>query len=488
MRYLKLRHKNCVLRGIHLFRFWPIRSKSGEMMKAKLLSKLILVFISTTVLGLFFQNCNSTLSSQKNFKVASGLLGNFSLLSSKYSTSNANLDSFYSSSRGFIFYGKYDIAQNSADKTGAQICDYPSLKNCHTHAEGRGRGASTVMRSGVDPSLNVHVATFQFYSDGFLTKNKNSHFALGIRATYYLEKGVDGRGAILGNLWGIEKNQANPLCQGMMMQVESFFKINELAGKGPGNTVYPETCSGAIFQERTTYNMEVYVSRDNKIGYKVKDANGNLISEKLIQDSYDLIDRNLTDAFIAHVFDIEILNRSDEWRLIIDKINFSGSNSAIENFFSRPVSPPVAVPVAQPASNPVPAPAPVPSQPAPAPATEPSREAPAVVVPFKTEDQSVGNGAIVTRLIQKIYGVGPDVKACTNPMSQYNNACQNISDFRFLRDVWGSQAYDAANNVWRINVDVSADGYPFQSYFTRFLLSDGKRKEAIFSPSRVGEW
>lgn len=449
-------------------------------MKIKLFIKTIFILISVTVVGVFFQNCNSSLSSQKNFKAASGLLGNFSMLNSKYLSSATNSESFYSSGRGFIFYGKLDIAQNSADKTGAQICDYPSLTNCHTHADGLGRGASTAMRSGLDPSLNVHIATFQFYSDGFLTKNKNSHFALGIRGTYYLEKGVDGRGAILGNLWGIEKNQANPLCQGMMMQVESFFKINELAGKGPGNTVYPETCSGAIFQERTTYNMEIYVSRDNKIGYKVKDANGKLIIEKLIQDNYDLIDKNLTDAFIAHVFDIEIINRSDEWRLIIDKIHFSGSNSAIENFFSQPVSSPVSVSVAQPSvQNPA-------SQAVSTKGPEPIRQVPSVV-PFKAVDGSYGNGAIVTRIVQQIYGVGPDVKACTNPMSQYNNACKNSSDFRLLKDAWGAQAYDTVNNVWSINMDISADGYPFQDYFSRFILPDGTLKEAIFRPSRVGE-
>ena len=441
----------------------------------------IFVLASTAVLTLLFQNCNN-LSSQKNLRLPSNLLGSYSFLNSAPSFSTAKVEDYYSNSRGFIFYGKYDIAHNSADKTGAQICDYPSLSNCHVHAEGQGRGASTIMNSGLNPNSNVHLTTFQFYSDGFLTKNKDSHFALGLRGTFYLGKGVDGRGAILGNLWGIEKNQANPDCHGMMMQVESFFASNAIANKGPGNTVYPETCSGALFKERTLYNMEVYVSRSNKIGYKVKDTNGRLIMQKIIQDSYDLIDKNLTDAFIAHVFDININSRSDEWSLIIDKINFTESNSTIESFFPSAVP----RPTQQPNSSPPP---PVVTPPVVTPPVVIPPVTPSTAVPFRAEDFSYGDGVIIKQIHQKIYGVGFEAKACTNPMSQYNNACKNISDFRPLKEAWGAGAYDATNDIWTINSDISANRYPFTNYFSRFILSNGAQKEAQFTPSRIAsDW
>lgn len=90
-------------------------------------------------------------------KFFSAQLGNYSLLSSKHAAGAASSEILYSSSRSFIFYGKYDIAQNSQDKTGAQICDYPSLNNCRTHADGKGRGASAAMTSGLNPDSNVHI-------------------------------------------------------------------------------------------------------------------------------------------------------------------------------------------------------------------------------------------------------------------------------------------------------------------------------------------
>ena len=243
-------------------------------MKSKSLSSLFVMTVLALALSLFFQNCNRGLNAQKSNRLTSGLLGDVSNPALGRSFLSARSDRYHSVSRGFIFYGKKSIAETTADKVAAQICDYPSLQNCHINSEALGRGTSTILESGLNANSNVHGIAFQFYSDGFLSKNTSAYFAVGLRG------------------------------QGMMMQVESYFGINTIINNGEGNTVYPSTCSGAIFKERTIYNLEVYASRDNKIGYKVKDANGNLILQKVVQDTFDIIDKNLTESFIAHVFDI----------------------------------------------------------------------------------------------------------------------------------------------------------------------------------------
>lgn len=473
-------------------------------MKFITLHKILLSLSGLFILGLLFQNCNSNLNAQKHLLKASSLLSGSNLLLDRnpLNVNNVTNSKYHSTSRGFIFYGKHEVALQGFDKTGAQICDYPSLNNCHVNAEGRGRGASTIINSGLNPNSNVHAVSFQFYSDGFLTKNINSHFASGLRGTLFTDKdgnsiGVEGRGAILGNLWGIPKNQSNSACQGMMMQIESYFASQHLANKGPGNDVFPASCSGAIFHEKTYYNMEVYVSRDNKIGYIVKDVNGVVLTKKLISDPYDLIDKNLTGFFIAHVFDIDINSKNDEWSFIIDKINFKESNSSIEGFFNLTSqqnppqnSPPTNTPA--PANNPVPTPTlpPIVSQPI----AQPVAVAPApvvvtpvvtVVIPFSFEDSSYGNGTVVTRLVQTIKGAGKNVRACTNPIRFINSACKKDSDFALLTQAWGEAYYKVIGDVWIVNLDVSTKGYPFEDYFTRFILPDGTTKIVTFKPSRA---
>lgn len=161
---------------------------------------------------------------------------------------------------------------------------------------------------------------------------------------------------------------------------------------------------------------------------------------------------------------LDINSKDDEWSLVIDKINFSESNSSLDTIFN--IQPPLVT------INPPERPASVSTLP--------------TVLPFKVVDQSYGNGAIVLQLNQKVYGVGASVKACTNPMSRYHVACKNDSDFQILTVTWGLVPMTPLQMSGRKNINVTADGYPFGDYFTRFILPDGTQREAIFSPTRLG--
>lgn len=101
------------------------------------------------------------------------------------------------------------------------------------------------------------------------------------------------------------------------------------------------------------------------------------------------------------------------------------------------------------------------------------------------EDHSVGNRTIVTRLTQKIHGAKAGLKGCTGTMANYNTVCLNDSDFIFITSsaAWGANAYDAASDVYSVDADVSANGWPHTTYFTRYIAADGSRKEVTFTPA-----
>lgn len=101
------------------------------------------------------------------------------------------------------------------------------------------------------------------------------------------------------------------------------------------------------------------------------------------------------------------------------------------------------------------------------------------------EDHSVGNGTVVTRLTQKIHGAKAGLKGCTGIIANYNSVCLNESEFIFITSsaAWGANAYDASSDVYSVDIDVSAQGWPQTTYFTRYIAADGSRKEVTFTPA-----
>lgn len=102
-------------------------------------------------------------------------------------------------------------------------------------------------------------------------------------------------------------------------------------------------------------------------------------------------------------------------------------------------------------------------------------------------DNSLGDGNIVTRVQQKIRGGKAGLRGCTGPMSAYYTGCQKDSEYVLITTAWGAGSYDAANDIYSTDQDVSAQRWPFTQYFTRYIAADGSRTEVTFAPKVVVE-
>lgn len=102
------------------------------------------------------------------------------------------------------------------------------------------------------------------------------------------------------------------------------------------------------------------------------------------------------------------------------------------------------------------------------------------------EDASVMNSTVVTRIKQKIYNAHAGLLGCTGTIANYNSVCLKDSDFILITSAgaWGANAYNAATDVYSVDMDVSAYGWPATTYFTRYIAADGSRREFIFTPGK----
>ena len=100
-------------------------------------------------------------------------------------------------------------------------------------------------------------------------------------------------------------------------------------------------------------------------------------------------------------------------------------------------------------------------------------------------DASSGDGTVVVRINQSVKGAGARLKACIGPVAAINTSCLHDSDFVLLTDNWGANSYNEATDTYSFNKDVSADGYPFQEYFTKYILADGTTRIIKFNPKFI---
>lgn len=243
--------------------------------------------------------------------------------------------------RGYQFSGEYRPA--ATDLSGIKLCRYPSLANCQTDADGKSKGRAFFENTPLNPASSLHVMKFEFISNGFLGKNTSAHFAMGLRGRVTTDANKDpvainGRGFIIGYLGGHPNNAGNPACVTRHGQIETYHGDANLADSTiPGNYVFSESCTDTIFQDGQLYKIEIYVSRDRKIGFKIFDANSKIIHSYLKQDPTNHINLELNQWFIGHVFDSPITNTAGNWNFIIQNIQFAESNAAIEGFFVQKI-------------------------------------------------------------------------------------------------------------------------------------------------------
>lgn len=102
------------------------------------------------------------------------------------------------------------------------------------------------------------------------------------------------------------------------------------------------------------------------------------------------------------------------------------------------------------------------------------------------EDSTVGNGSTLTRLTQKVYNAKPGLKGCTGVIANYNSTCLKDSDYILITSAaaWGANAYNAAADVYSVDMDISTYNWPATTYFSRYIAADGSRREFIFTPGR----
>lgn len=244
--------------------------------------------------------------------------------------------------RGYQFTGEFK--PTAGDLSGIKICRYPSLTGCQTDADGKSKGRAFFENTPLNPGSNLHVMKFEFISNGFLGSNTSAHFAMGLRGRITTDANKDpiainGRGFIIGHLGGHPNNAGNPACEIRHGQIETYHGDANLADPAiPGNYVFSESCTDTIFQDGQLYKIEVYVSRDRKIGFKVFDGNNKIIHSYLKQDPTNYINPEFNQWFIGHVFDTPIANIAGNWNLIIQNIQFAESNAAIEGFFVQKIA------------------------------------------------------------------------------------------------------------------------------------------------------
>lgn len=235
---------------------------------------------------------------------------------------------------GYIFRGKYGV--NPLDPKGRQVCDYPALTNCRTK-----EGDAVSQTTGLQPSSRLHVMGFDFQSNGFFSNNPNAHFAVGLRGHLTRDANktpvaINGRGFIVGTLGSDARNNSNPACGKNMIETESYHGDAGLANPAiPYNHVFSDTCTDAVIAEGAWYHLELYVSADRKIGFKVFDEQSRLLHSNLMQDPYSYLGSESNDLFFGHVFGEDVTSPTTSWDLIVKNVRFSQIDAPIESYFQN---------------------------------------------------------------------------------------------------------------------------------------------------------
>ncbi|NUN06253.1 MAG: hypothetical protein HUU57_10880 [Bdellovibrio sp.] len=285
----------------------------------------------TAITLVSFQNCSP---------------GTFDGLSSESSTvlESSEATARFSNSQevsGYKFSANY--RSSPQDLSGMIVCEYPSGEECASDADGKSQGRMQLHETGLSASARVHKMSFEFLSKGYFAKNPEAHFAIGLRGDVTKDaKGdpisVNGRGFIIGQLGQDGRNAGNAACARDMAQIETYHGDVAMTNKSiPGNHIFSSSCSDAIFKDDLWYRLELYVSIERKIGYKVYDQNQNLLYSHLMQDPTDYLNPNLTKWFMGHVFDSPVKSSAGNWSITVKNIILSESNDAIENSFNEPL-------------------------------------------------------------------------------------------------------------------------------------------------------
>ena len=184
--------------------------------------------------------------------------------------------------------------------------------------------------------------SFTFKSNNYFLANPGGHFAFGLRGELRntkqdgKEAGADGRGIILGNVGGDDRNKGKVNCGNGIAEVESFSRYAFSIGLSPrANEIFPETCSGPILQDDKYYKVEIDVTSDAFILYRIYDSSGRLLQKNFIHDhAASRLNPELVGWFIGHVFDATtdqkdndgdgiVDNESANWSFLIDNLKIS---------------------------------------------------------------------------------------------------------------------------------------------------------------------
>lgn len=294
--------------------------------------KLILLIVGVAASLFIFQNCNSKISNSQSQSLNAPAPGAFEpppvLTIPTVPGAIA---------KSYQFSGEYK--SSATDLSGIKFCRYPSLTDCRTDADGKSKGRSFFENTPLNPNTNLHIMKFEFISNGYLSKNRSAHFAVGLRGRVTQDANKDpiainGRGFIIGYLGGHPANTANVACQTRHGEIETYHGDANLSDPAiPGNHLFAESCTDAVFQDGQLYKIEIYVSRDRKIGFKVFDGNSKIIHQYWKQDPTDYINLEFNQWFIGHVFDTAITSAAGNWNIIVQNIQFAESSASIESFF-----------------------------------------------------------------------------------------------------------------------------------------------------------
>lgn len=275
----------------------------------------ILSLLGATVTLVLFQNCSGGVSS------------------------GSPLYSFTALTDNEIFNINSGLRFRDRSVASPEVCDFPSLANCVNNTQGSKRGQMRYWETGLDPASPLHKLSFTFRSNGYLLRNSQAgqHLVIGLRGRVAYNDlreptGLNGRGFILGAM-----SSTNSTCTSRMLASRGDYDDAHTANPLLlANQIFTNTCSDQLIQDGQNYQVELFVSRDGKIGVRVFDENQVLLHSSLSTDPNGFLNPNLTGAFFGYENPSALTNANEDWDFTLSNIQASASNESIESYFQQP--------------------------------------------------------------------------------------------------------------------------------------------------------
>lgn len=154
-----------------------------------------------------------------------------------------------------------------------------------------------VASASVPTGMFTQVMHLRFRSRGFFQHEPAAHIDIGLTgawrkddpATARHEGLLVGRGLIIGTVSGATQGCA----QASVIEIEGYYRR--------GNRLYRSSCSPSLV-ENTWYQLTLVAGSNQRVGYVLRDAQGQVLVRHMVHDAGDQVPADLGGWWIGHVF------------------------------------------------------------------------------------------------------------------------------------------------------------------------------------------